>query len=201
MRLEQKQLAVLQGAKALGAAGVPEVRLSNLGPADAERRDPVGIGDPEVGLDDCTTANLARDTTTDFPGPLTGITTTRSGSSATPARPWMSSSVCSPTQSIESCLSGSRCASWRFCPPEPASGRLAAILSPVRQRMPAPTSHLGTNIDDTTRIRWGSIYDFKHLEAPAVILTDVDMSKEHHHDLLYVGASRAADRLVVLEQS
>jgi hypothetical protein len=69
VRLEQKQLAVLQGATALGADGVSEVRLSNLGPADSERRDPVGIGDPELGLPDCTIANVARVTTTDFPAP------------------------------------------------------------------------------------------------------------------------------------
>ena len=36
-------------------------------------------------------------------------------------------------------------------------------------------------------------------EAPAVILTDVDLSKEYHRDLLCLGASRASDRLVVLE--
>ena len=49
-----------------------------------------------------------------------------------------------------------------------------------------------------TRIRWGTIHEFKGLEVPAVILTDIDLSKEHHRDLLYVGASRATDRLVVL---
>ncbi len=32
-----------------------------------------------------------------------------------------------------------------------------------------------------------------------MILTDVDLSKGYHRDLLYVGASRATDRLVVLE--
>jgi hypothetical protein len=34
----------------------------------------------------------------------------------------------------------------------------------------------------------------------AVILTDVDLSKGYHRDLLDVGASRATDRLVVLER-
>ncbi len=63
------------------------------------------------------------------------------------------------------------------------------------------TSRLGTSVDDATRIRWGSIHEFKGLEAPAVILTDVDLSKGYHRDLLYVGASRATDRLVVLEQA
>ncbi len=57
----------------------------------------------------------------------------------------------------------------------------------------------GSAIDDATRIRWGTIHEFKGLEAPAVILTDVDLSKDYHRDLLYVGASRATDRLVVLE--
>ena len=50
-------------------------------------------------------------------------------------------------------------------------------------------------------MRWGSIHEFKGLEAPAVVLTDVDLSKDYHRDLLYVGASRATDRLVVLEQT
>ncbi len=61
----------------------------------------------------------------------------------------------------------------------------------------APAVH-GTGIEDATRIRWGTIHEFKGLEAPAVILTDIDLSKEYHRDLLYVGASRATDRLVVL---
>ena len=66
------------------------------------------------------------------------------------------------------------------------------------------SSRLGTAlsrsaIEDVTRIRWGTIHEFKGLEAPAVILTDVDLSKQCHPDLLYVGASRATDRLVVFE--
>lgn len=94
---------------------------------------------------------------------------------------------------------------------EPFTVRELVILSPyARERSAAGqalanpatdahlTSRLGTNIDDATRIRWGSIHEFKGLEAPAVILTDVDLSKEYHRDLLYVGASRATDRLVVL---
>gem|GEM_PF-5892007 len=44
----------------------------------------------------------------------------------------------------------------------------------------------------------GTIHEFKGLEAPAVILTDVDLSKQYHRGLLYVGASWATDRLVVL---
>ncbi|WP_179873600.1 ATP-binding domain-containing protein [Microcella indica] len=96
---------------------------------------------------------------------------------------------------------------------EPFTVRELVILSPyARERSAAGqaladptadarlTSRLGTSIDDATRIRWGSIHEFKGLEAPAVILTDVDLSKGYHHDLLYVGASRATDRLVMLEE-
>jgi len=50
------------------------------------------------------------------------------------------------------------------------------------------TSRLGTSIEDLTRIRWGTIHEFKGLEAPAVILTDVDLSKGYRSDLLYVAA-------------
>ncbi len=45
----------------------------------------------------------------------------------------------------------------------------------------------------------GSIHEFTGLETPAVILTDVDLPKEYHRDLLCARASRAADRLVALE--
>ena len=95
---------------------------------------------------------------------------------------------------------------------EPFTVRELVILSPyARERSAAGhalayptadarlTSRLGTGIEDATRIRWGSIHEFKGLEAPAVILTDVDLSKEYHRDLLYVGASRATDRLIVFE--
>lgn len=83
---------------------------------------------------------------------------------------------------------------------EPFTVRELVILSPyaregstacqalARQATDARlTSRLGTSIDEPTRIRWGSIREFKGLEAPAVILTDVDLSKEYHRDLLYVG--------------
>lgn len=58
----------------------------------------------------------------------------------------------------------------------------------------------GGSIEDPTRIRWGSIQEFKGLGASAMLFSDVALSKDHHRDLLYVGASRATDRLVVLEQ-
>jgi len=99
---------------------------------------------------------------------------------------------------------------------EPFTVRELVILSPYRADRSAVgvalssgaadarlTSRLapavaGTGIEDSTRIRWGTVHEFKGLEAPAVILTDIDLSKKHHRDLLYVGASRATDRLVVL---
>lgn len=99
---------------------------------------------------------------------------------------------------------------------EPFTVRELVILSPYRADRSAAgvaltsgsadarlTSRLapavnGTGIEDATRIRWGTIHEFKGLEAPAVILTDIDLSKEYHRNLLYVGASRATDRLVVL---
>ena len=49
------------------------------------------------------------------------------------------------------------------------------------------------------RIRYGSVFAFKGLEAPAVIVTDIESVKsEHAKDVLYVGATRALDRLIIL---
>lgn len=47
-------------------------------------------------------------------------------------------------------------------------------------------------------VRWGTVHAFKGLEAPVVIVTDVDETGPHWEDLLYVGMTRATDRLVVL---
>ncbi|GAA1424368.1 nuclease-related domain-containing DEAD/DEAH box helicase [Agrococcus citreus] len=47
-------------------------------------------------------------------------------------------------------------------------------------------------------VRWGTIHAFKGLEAPVVIVTDVDGTGPLWQDLLYVGMTRATDRLVVL---
>ena len=44
---------------------------------------------------------------------------------------------------------------------------------------------------------WGTVHLYKGLEAPVVILTDVDGSTSGWEDLLYVGATRATERLVV----
>jgi superfamily I DNA/RNA helicase len=58
----------------------------------------------------------------------------------------------------------------------------------------------GSAIKDLTRTRWSAFHESTGLEVPAVILTDVELSKCYHRGLLYVGASRATDRLVVLER-
>ncbi|ERG64403.1 hypothetical protein L332_08070 [Agrococcus pavilionensis RW1] len=51
---------------------------------------------------------------------------------------------------------------------------------------------------DGPGIRWGTVHLFKGLEAPVVVLTDVDGATPGWRDLLYVGATRATERLVVL---
>lgn len=51
------------------------------------------------------------------------------------------------------------------------------------------------------RIKYASIYRFKGLEAPAVVLTDVEtLATPAERALLYVGCTRALHRLVVLAQ-
>jgi superfamily I DNA/RNA helicase len=49
------------------------------------------------------------------------------------------------------------------------------------------------------RIKYSSIYRFKGLEAPAVVITDVDaLGTPAQRSLLYVGCTRALHRLVIL---
>lgn len=90
---------------------------------------------------------------------------------------------------------------------EPFTVRDIVILSPVRDSAAANAadarlkSRLGKHVTDTTGIRWGTIHEFKGMEAPAVILTDIDHGNRHVANLLYVGASRATDRLVVLNRT
>ena len=49
------------------------------------------------------------------------------------------------------------------------------------------------------KIRYSSIYRFKGLEAPAVVITDVEsLDTPAQRSLLYVGCSRALHRLVIL---
>jgi hypothetical protein len=94
----------------------------------------------------------------------------------------------------------------------PFTVRELVILSPyARERSDdsrVPDAHLtprfgatvsGSAFEDRTRIRWSTIREFTGIEVPAVILTDADLPKQYHRDLLYVGVSRATDRLVVFE--
>lgn len=59
-------------------------------------------------------------------------------------------------------------------------------------------STLGSGIRDTSYVRWGTIHEFKGMEAPAVILTDIAGTSSRLPDLIYAGATRAQDRLIVL---
>ena len=68
-------------------------------------------------------------------------------------------------------------------------GWLAPLLVDYRQGGPA---HSG-------RVRYSTIHSFKGLEAPAVILTDLNEStRGPYHDLISVGVTRARDRLLIL---
>lgn len=62
-------------------------------------------------------------------------------------------------------------------------------LSPLTANRQGPT------------IKYGSIYAYKGLEAPAIIVTDVDsVSTQQGRALLYVAMTRALNRLVILVQ-
>lgn len=47
-------------------------------------------------------------------------------------------------------------------------------------------------------LRWGTIHRYKGMESPVVVVTDIDGTGSGWHDLLYVGMTRATERLVVL---
>lgn len=78
------------------------------------------------------------------------------------------------------------------------------ILAPFRDSAAKRASEsrgvaqLGSGIRDASYVRWGTIHEFKGMEAPAVILTDVAGSSDRLPDLIYAGATRATDRLHVL---
>ncbi|HEX4401009.1 MAG TPA: NERD domain-containing protein [Galbitalea sp.] len=90
---------------------------------------------------------------------------------------------------------------------EPFTVRDLIILSPIRASAaslttdPALKNCLGHDITDPNLIRWGTIHEFKGMEAPAVILTDIDDSNPHLESLFFVGMTRATDRLIVLRKS
>lgn len=77
------------------------------------------------------------------------------------------------------------------------------ILSPRRASAASRASGavadaLASHDGDANGTPWGTVHAFKGLEAPAVVLTDVDGMSPRWHDLLYIGATRATERLVVL---
>lgn len=81
------------------------------------------------------------------------------------------------------------------------------ILSPRRigaaQRNSNPrfAELLSDSNEPGTGVKAGTIHKFTGLESPAVILTDVSTASEDDRNLLYVGATRATDRLTVLMTS
>ncbi|WP_454151571.1 ATP-binding domain-containing protein [Microbacterium lacticum] len=74
--------------------------------------------------------------------------------------------------------------------------RDSAARRAIDERLSVST--LGTGIRDRSYVRWGTIHEFKGMEAPAVILTDISGTSERLPNLIYAGATRAQDRLIVL---
>lgn len=68
---------------------------------------------------------------------------------------------------------------------------LRQVLSPADGALPKPG-----------RLQYSTIQAFKGLESPAVVLTDLDRHRvAHFESLLYIGMTRATDRLFVLIES
>lgn len=81
------------------------------------------------------------------------------------------------------------------------------VLSPIRSsaakhalaaKTPGVRNRLGADIRDPSYIRWGTIHEFKGLEAACVILTDISASNGHLGRVLFAGGTRATDRVIVL---
>jgi hypothetical protein len=83
------------------------------------------------------------------------------------------------------------------------------VLSPVRQTSTAETTqdswlrqvlHEADGVSERPgKLRYTTIQAFKGLEAPAIVLTDLDQDLvPGFQSLLYVGLTRATDRLVAL---
>ena len=93
---------------------------------------------------------------------------------------------------------------------QPWRDRLAPLVgSPARGRARRRTdgdwltSCIPSDLDavdlHSGKIKYSSIYRFKGLEAPAVVITDVDaLDTPAQRSLLYVGCTRALQRLVIL---
>ncbi|WP_206447657.1 ATP-binding domain-containing protein [Agrococcus sp. KRD186] len=76
------------------------------------------------------------------------------------------------------------------------------VLSPRRRsaahRAFGETTDASPQSGATHGIRWGTVHRYKGLESPVVIVTDVDGRSPGWEDLLYVGMTRATERLIVL---
>ncbi|MCR8669770.1 nuclease-related domain-containing DEAD/DEAH box helicase [Agrococcus sp. HG114] len=77
------------------------------------------------------------------------------------------------------------------------------VLSPRRASAAsraggAVADALARHDGDPNGTPWGTVHAYKGLESPAVIVTDVDGTTPRWQDLLYIGATRATERLVIL---
>ncbi|MFL1629601.1 ATP-binding domain-containing protein, partial [Staphylococcus capitis] len=84
------------------------------------------------------------------------------------------------------------------------------VLSPLRDASTAATTtnpwlrQILKQADGRTarpgQVHYSTIHAFKGLEAPAIVVTDLDAAKttDNFDSLLYIGLTRATDRLVVL---
>ena len=86
-----------------------------------------------------------------------------------------------------------------------SSARAAGFDSGINSRYLAAA---GARVQKTVgtprrgRLRYSTIHAFKGLEAPAVILTDLDdQSAPSFDSLLYIGMTRATDRLIAVIES
>jgi UvrD-like helicase C-terminal domain len=80
-------------------------------------------------------------------------------------------------------------------------GGLRRLLSIVRSGTYASAGSAIDSVDiHSGHIHYGSVKRFKGLEARGVVITDVDELSDDVCSLLYVGATRALQRLVVLAQ-
>jgi hypothetical protein len=69
----------------------------------------------------------------------------------------------------------------------------------ARATSPWLRDRLGRDIQDSKKIRWGTIHEFKGLEAAVVIVTDCDLDLQGGHNaFLYIAMTRATSRLGVV---
>lgn len=86
----------------------------------------------------------------------------------------------------------------RYLPSEIVVLSPHAISSESTRSDPWLRDRMTTDTSDRTRIRIASIHEFKGLEAPVVIVTDLDSAQPGLHDLLYIAITRATFRLTLI---